>query len=96
MKAPEEDHPEHQNDAQLLDLEYWPQLDLAPELFNLEWIGGEQEHHHINGQLPSSPHQGKLGISLDGSRLTHRGSHKEDNDELKQELEPVHVVCIHI
>eukprot|EP00889_Picochlorum_renovo_P001802 jgi/Picre1/28832/NNA_004229.t1 len=92
MKTPGEDNPDHQNDAQLLDLEYWPQLDLAPELFNLEWIGGEQEHHHINGPLPGSPHQGKLGISLDGSRLVSRGSPKEHNDEVKRDVEPMHVM----
>lgn len=93
MKNPGDDNPEHQNDAQLLDLEYWPQLDLAPELFNLEWIGGEHEQHHLNGPLPGSPHQGKLGYPSSDGHLATRGSSREYDDEKKQENDPVHVVC---
>lgn len=45
-------------------LEYWPQLELAPDLMGLEWMDG-MSHQHLqqHGELPLTPRGGLPGFS---------------------------------
>jgi SHAQKYF class myb-like DNA-binding protein len=84
-------------------LEYWPQLELAPDLMGLEWMDG-MSHQHLqqHGELPLTPRGGLPGFSginevsrldtlhveQEGGRINNVSSRGQDSTTQRQDLKP--------
>lgn len=82
---------------QLLDLEYWPHLDLGNELFNVDWldrIPHEPGAPTFQGHTTDKPVVADPTVPPEGQSVTVHGIHEIEDDSVDDPKHGVEVCCM--